>query len=104
MIVLSGVMSGAHNVVEIGLWAKNKLALLQRFLPFARGPSHDKLKIVAINGKTSRRAHGSDGKALHLGLGLASVTASLRSRSDAVVLTTQQVKIRALLWERYSGR
>jgi hypothetical protein len=23
--------------VEIGLWAKNKLAFLQRFLPFARG-------------------------------------------------------------------
>ena len=37
LMVLSGVMSGAHNVVEIGLWAKNKLAFLQRFLPFARG-------------------------------------------------------------------
>ena len=36
-MVLSGVMSGADKVVEIGLWAKNKLAFLQRFLPFARG-------------------------------------------------------------------
>ena len=95
LIILSGVMAGADDFVEIGLWAKTKLDFLRRFLPFAHGvPSHDTLndvmnalpndlfvecftawvkslgqhdkEIVAIDGKTSRRAHGSDGKALHL--------------------------------------
>ena len=95
LIVLSGVMAGADDFVEMGLWAKNKLAFLQRFLPFSHGvPSHDTLndvmnalpndlfvecftawvkalgqqdqEIVAIDGKTSRRAHDTDGKALHL--------------------------------------
>ena len=87
LIVLSAVMAGADDFVEIGLWAKNKLGFLRRFLPFSSGvPSHDTLNdvmnalpndlfvesftawvealrqgdrnIVAIDGKTSRRAYG----------------------------------------------
>lgn len=95
LIVLSGVMAGADDFVEISLWARRKLDWLRRFLPFEHGvPSHDTLNdvmnalpsdlfaecftnwvaslrdddadIVAIDGKTSRRAHGADGRALHL--------------------------------------
>lgn len=95
LIVLSGVMAGADDFVEISLWGKRKLAWLRRFLPFEHGvPSHDTLNdvmnalpndlfaerftnwvaslreddadIVAIDGKTSRRAYGADGRALHL--------------------------------------
>ena len=95
LVVLSGVMAGADDFVEISFWAKNKLAFLRRFLPFTHGiPAHDTLndvmnalpndlfiecftnwvaalrdedtEIVAIDGKSSRRAHGNDGRALHL--------------------------------------
>lgn len=88
-------MAGADDFVEISLWGRSKLAWLQRFLPFEHGvPSHDTLNdvmnalpndlfaecftnwvaslreddadIVAIDGKTSRRAHGVDGRPLHL--------------------------------------
>jgi len=86
LAVLCAVMAGAEDFVEIERWAKRKLAFLRRFLPFAKGiPSHDTLNdvinalpaesfqaclvawveglsdgdrdIVAIDGKTSRRAH-----------------------------------------------
>ena len=95
LIVLGGVMAGADDFVEISLWGRRKLAWLRRFLPFENGvPSHDTLSdvmnalpsdlfaecftnwvaslrdddadIVAIDGKTSRRAHGADGRPLHL--------------------------------------
>lgn len=95
LIVLGAVMAGADDFVEISFWAKRKLDWLRRFLPFEHGvPSHDTLNdvmnalpsdlfaecftnwvdslrgddadIVAIDGKTSRRAHGTDGRALHL--------------------------------------
>ena len=95
LIVLAGVMAGADDFVEISYWAERKLAFLRRFLPFKEGiPSHDTLndvmnalpndlfaecftnwvaalrdgdgEIVAIDGKTSRRAHGADGRPLHL--------------------------------------
>jgi len=84
--VLCGVMAGADDFVEIERWANKKLDFLRRFLPFENGiPSHDTLNdvinalpaeafsacfvtwveslreddpdIVAIDGKTSRRAH-----------------------------------------------
>ena len=84
--VLCGVMAGADDFVEIERWANRKLGFLRRFLPFKDGiPSHDTLNdvinalpaevfsqcfvtwveslreddpdIVAIDGKTSRRAH-----------------------------------------------
>ena len=95
LIILCAVMAGADDFVEIERWAKRKQGLLQRLLPFNHGiPSHDTLndvmnalpqelfaqcftkwvaslcdndpEIVAIDGKTSRRAHGKNGRALHL--------------------------------------
>jgi predicted transposase YbfD/YdcC len=95
LIVLCGTMAGAEDFADIERWAKRKLDFLKRFLPFARGvPSHDTLNdvmnalpaglfsecfvawtqglrerapdIVAIDGKTSRRAHAAGGAPLHL--------------------------------------
>jgi predicted transposase YbfD/YdcC len=95
LIVLCGTMAGAEDFVEIERWARRKLDFLRRMLPFARGiPSHDTLNdvmnalparlfaeaftawvetlresasdIVAIDGKTSRRARRGDGHPLHL--------------------------------------
>jgi predicted transposase YbfD/YdcC len=89
LTVLCATMAGAEDFVEIARWANRKLAFLRRFLPFANGiPSHDTLndvinglpaglfsdcfvawvtglrdadpEIVAIDGKTSRRAHNKD--------------------------------------------
>ena len=86
LIVLCGTMAGAEDFVEIERWANRKLGFLRRLLPFANGiPSHDTLNdvinalpaeafsdcfvswvaclrdadpdIIAIDGKTSRRAH-----------------------------------------------
>lgn len=86
LIVLCATMSGAEDFVEIERWANRKQAFLRRLLPFKNGiPSHDTLNdvinalpgeafcdcfvswvaslrdgdadIVAIDGKTSRRAH-----------------------------------------------
>ena len=86
LAVLCAVMAGADDFVEIERWANRKLDFLRRFLPFEDGiPSHDTLNdvinalpaeafsecfiawvaglcedapdIVAIDGKTSRRAH-----------------------------------------------
>jgi hypothetical protein len=95
LIVLCGTMAGAEDFCEIERWAKQKLDFLRRLLPLEKGvPSHDALNdvmnalpaslfsecftnwveslretepdIVAIAGKTSRRAHGKDGSPLHL--------------------------------------
>lgn len=95
LIVLCGVMAGADDFVEIAHWAETKIAYLRQFSPLKNGvPSHDTLndvmnalptelfvecftnwvdslrddgaEIVAIDGKTSRRAHGSEGRPLHL--------------------------------------
>ena len=97
LIVLCGTMAGAEDFVEIERWANKKLDFLRRLLPFAKGiPSHDTLndvinalpaemfsacfvswvaslrdddpEIVAIDGKTSRRAHnrGKGQNPLHL--------------------------------------
>jgi predicted transposase YbfD/YdcC len=86
LAVLCGTMAGADDFVEIERWANRKLDFLRRLLPFESGiPSHDTLndvlnalpaevfsacfvswveslrggdrEIVAIDGKTSRRAH-----------------------------------------------
>lgn len=95
--VLCATMAGAEDFVEVERWANRKLEFLRRFLPFSRGiPSHDTLndvlnalpadafsacfvswveslrdgdpEIVAIDGKTSRRAHnrGKGQNPLHL--------------------------------------
>ena len=95
LIVLCGTMAGAEDFADIERWAKTKLDFLRRFLPFERGvPSHDTLNdvmnalpaalfsdcfvswvsalrerapdLVAIDGKTSRRAHAAGGAPLHL--------------------------------------
>jgi predicted transposase YbfD/YdcC len=95
LIVLCGVMAGADDFVEIERWGRRKIGFLRRLLPFARGiPSHDTLndvmnalpgdlfaecftawvaglretgpEVVAIDGKTSRRAHGKDARPLQL--------------------------------------
>jgi predicted transposase YbfD/YdcC len=95
LIVLCGTMAGAEDFCEIERWARRKIDFLRRLLPFEKGiPSHDALNdlinalpaalfsecfvawvetlrerapdIVAIDGKTSRRAHGRNGAPLHL--------------------------------------
>ena len=94
LVVLCGTLAGAESFVEIARWGRMKLPFLRQLLAFKRGiPSHDALndvmngldaavfsecfsawveslrdrdpEIVAIDGKTSRRAHGRDGLALH---------------------------------------
>ncbi|MCP4047210.1 MAG: ISAs1 family transposase, partial [Gammaproteobacteria bacterium] len=95
LVVLCGVMAGADDFVEIERWGKRKLEYLRRHLPYKDGIcSHDTLndvmnalpgelfsdcftnwvsalrdqdpEIVAIDGKTSRRAHARNGPRLHL--------------------------------------
>jgi predicted transposase YbfD/YdcC len=95
LVVLCGTMAGAEDFVEIERWARRKLDFLRRMLPFRRGvPSHDTLNdvmnalpaglfaeaftswvetlregdpdVVAIDGKTSRRARCAGGHPLHL--------------------------------------
>ena len=95
LVVLCATMAGAEDFVEVERWGKRKLDFLRRLLPFERGiPSHDTLNdvmnalpaplfaecftawvatlrddtpdIVAIDGKTSRRARRGDEPALHL--------------------------------------
>lgn len=94
LLVLCATLAGAETFVDAALWGKKKLDFLRRLLPFKRGiPSHDALNdvvngldaglfsecfsawveslresepdIVAIDGKTSRRAHAREGHALH---------------------------------------
>ena len=95
LLVLCGVMAGADDFVEIERWGRRKLGFLRRLLPYTRGvPSHDTLNdvmnalpaglfsdcfvawvaslreaepdIVALDGKTSRRAKAKGGRPLHL--------------------------------------
>ena len=94
LLVLCATLAGAETFVETALWGRKKLDFLRGLLPFKRGiPSHDALNgvvnaldaelfsqcfsawveslresapdIVAIDGKTSRRAHARDCPALH---------------------------------------
>lgn len=95
LVILCGTLAGGQNFVEITQWAGHKLDFLRRLLPFRRGiPSHDTLNdvmnaldartfsecftawvdslrraepdIVAIDGKTSRRARRGQAHPLHL--------------------------------------
>lgn len=95
LVVLCGTLAGAEDFAEIERWARRKIDFLRRLLPFARGiPSHDTLNdvmnalpaalfsacfsawvaalaeaepdIVAIDGKTSRRARRGEAHPLHL--------------------------------------
>ncbi len=95
LVILCGVMAGADDFAEIERWGKRKLDFLRRLQPFENGiPSHDTLNdvmnalptelfatcfsawvarlregdpdIVAIDGKSSRRARKSGGRPLHM--------------------------------------
>ena len=94
LLILCAPLAGAEDFVETRAWGLNKLRFLRGLLPFKRGvPSHDTLNdgmnaldgdlfaaaftawvdglreaepdSVAIDGKTSRRAHGG-GHPLHM--------------------------------------
>ncbi len=95
LLVLCATLGGAEDFVEIARWGQRKLAFLRRLLPYRRGiASHDTVNdvmnalpaalfaecftawvealrehapdIVAIDGKTSRRARARGGDPLHL--------------------------------------
>ena len=95
LTILCGTLAGAEDFVEIERWGRRKLDFLRRLLPFDKGiASHDTLNdvmnalpaalfgecftawvealrdgqpdIVAIDGKTSRRARHGETHALHL--------------------------------------
>lgn len=95
LLVLCATLSGAEDFVEIRFWGREKLSFLRTMLPFKRGiPSHDTLNdvinaldadlfsacftawveglredepdIVALDGKTSRRARRGDEHPLHV--------------------------------------
>ena len=86
LLVLCATLTGMEDFVEIKLWGEQRIGFLRRFLPYERGiPSHDTLNdvmnaldpglfkacftawvaglreeepdTIAIDGKTSRRAH-----------------------------------------------
>jgi predicted transposase YbfD/YdcC len=95
LLVLCAVISGANGWVEVAAWGKKKLSFLRRFLPYEHGtPSHDQLGlifaaldakqfqqcfidwvaslkqvlqgVVAIDGKTLRRAFNKNGSQGHI--------------------------------------
>jgi predicted transposase YbfD/YdcC len=95
LVILCGTLAGAEDFVEIERWGRRKLDFLRRLRPFDKGiASHDTLNdvmnalpaglfsdcfvswveslrdaeadIVAIDGKTSRRARQGERHALHL--------------------------------------
>jgi predicted transposase YbfD/YdcC len=95
LVVLCGTLAGAEDFVELRLWAKNHMDFLKRFYDFDHGiPAHDTLNdvmnalpkdlftdcftawvatlrdnqtdVIAIDGKTSRRARAKDGRPLHM--------------------------------------
>lgn len=95
LLVLCGHLAGAEDFVEIAEWGTEKLDFLRTLLPYKQGiASHDTLNnvfnaldhavfsglfsswvmnltqdmpaLVAIDGKTSRRSHKPNGKALHM--------------------------------------
>lgn len=95
LLVLCGTMCGAETFVEIERWGEKKVDFLRRLLPFKHGiPAHDTLNdvmnalpsdhfaecftawvnglreaepdIVAIDGKTSRRARRGEAHPLHM--------------------------------------
>ncbi len=95
LLVLCATIAAAEDFVEVRRWGREKLTFLRTMLPFARGiPSHDTLNdvmngldpalfsdcftawveslreaapdIVAVDGKSSRRARRSDAHPLHV--------------------------------------
>ena len=95
LLVLCATLAGAEDFVEVRHWGRKKLPFLRDMLPYASGiPSHDTLNdvmnaldgdlfseifgawvdclredepdIVAIDGKTSRRARSGGNHPLHV--------------------------------------
>lgn len=95
LLVLCATLSGAEDFVEVRFWGREKIGFLRTMLPFKRGiPSHDTLNdvmnaldpelfsacfvtwaeglredepdIVALDGKTSRRARRGEEHPLHV--------------------------------------
>ncbi len=95
LLVLCATLSGAEDFVEMRFWGRKKVAFLRTMLPFKHGiPSHDTLNdvmnaldpelfsacftawvegvredapdIVALDGKTSRRARRGEEHPLHV--------------------------------------
>lgn len=128
LVVLCGTLAGAEDFAEIQRWGLRKLDFLRRLRPFERGiPSHDTLNdvinalparlfsqcftawvaglaeaepdIVAIDGKTSRRARARDGSPLHLVSAWAS-RQRLVLGQEAVATKSNEIKAIPLLLER----
>ena len=96
LLTLCATMAGADDFMEIQQWGNEKIEFLRRMRPFRNGiPAHDTVndvfnalpaglfaelftrwtetlrgeilpEIVAVDGKTSRRAHAKEGKPLHV--------------------------------------
>jgi predicted transposase YbfD/YdcC len=130
LLVLCATLSGMEDFVEIRLWGGERLDFLRRFLPYERGlPSHDTLNdivnaldadlfkacfagwvealrddapdIVAIDGKTSRRAHarGKGREPLHL-VSAWATRQRLVLGQEAVSGKSNEIKAIPLLLER----
>jgi predicted transposase YbfD/YdcC len=128
LVVLCGTLAGAEDFAEIQRWGLRKLDFLRRLRPFEGGiPSHDTLNdvmnalparlfsecftawvaglaetepdIVAIDGKTSRRAKARDGSPLHLVSAWAS-RQRLVLGQEAVATKSNEIKAIPLLLER----
>jgi predicted transposase YbfD/YdcC len=119
LTILCGTMAGAEDFVEIKRWADRKLDFLRRILPFEHGvPSHDTLNdvmnalpaalfsecfaawvaglrdggadIVAIDGKTSRRARNGDESPLH-------TVASKSNEITAIPILLERLELKGAL-------
>jgi hypothetical protein len=128
LLVLCGTLAGAEDFVEIARWGRRKLDFLRRLLPFERGiASHDTITdvmnalpaplfaecftawveslrerapdIVAIDGKTSRRAKTRGSDPLHLVSAWAS-RQRLVLGQEAVDDKSNEIKAIPLLLER----
>jgi predicted transposase YbfD/YdcC len=95
LLILCATLAGAETFVDVRLWGRKKLTFLRAMLPFAQGiPSHDTLNdvmnaldpglfsecfvawveslrqaepdIVAVDGKSSRRARRGEAHPLHV--------------------------------------
>ena len=128
LLVLCGTIAGAETFVEIERWGAGKLGFLRRFLPFAHGiPAHDTLNdvmnalpasrfaecftvwasswretepdLMAIDGKTSRRAKRGEAHPLPLVSAWASRQRLLLGQ-EAVTEKSNEITAIPLLLER----
>jgi predicted transposase YbfD/YdcC len=128
LLVLCGTIAGAETFVEIERWGEGKLEFLRRFLPFAHGiPAHDTLNdvinalpssgfaecftawvdswreaepdLIAMDGKTSRRARRGEAHPLPLVSAWAS-RQHLVLGQEAVAEKSNEITALPLLLER----